>query len=706
MRAQRPNVTKAVWAGKFALAPLGLYLCVMVLALWWSTQYVAGRLAYQPQLGEPLLRVFGFSLYRPWQSLTWNYSYHYYAPRIFTGGMARIGIGSLVALLVAILYAVWSARRARTATSHGTARFQTTAEIENGMLCKDEGVVFGLSPGGRYLRYAGDAHVYSVAPSRAGKGVGQVIPTLLTYPGSVVVNDVKGENWKFTAGYRSRFSHVIYWNPTDPQSCRFNPLLEIRPGINEIKDAGNIVSILVDPQGTGRSDFWEREATSFLVAAILHVLHLEPNKTLPGVAYFLADPARSIYDTLKVMTGADYGDPNITRFIRSSAQQVAQKHQKELSGVVSTALSVLGVFRDPLIESLMSDSDFRLEDLRNLDKPVSLYLVVPQSDAHRLAPLLRLLWEQLIRRQLESLEIAGAKHKLLLMLDEFPRLGRLEVLGEAIDLAAGYGLQMYMLCQGSTHVVDIWGPNHRFVTNSAVRIYATPNDNPTAREISEQLGRATNVHQSRTFTGHRLSPWLGHVMISDQESERPLMTEGEVLSMDRRELLVLAHAQSPMRALQLRYYEDSQLKKRVLPPPALLDSKGNRLLRLKARMNPWPAVAGAAAAAAPASAQPSGQSEPGRTRSARRPVQPTAQHLEEQAPSVEAPEVEGAEPELPEHIEMRLDEVARQTLEQETELEHSREVGGDVAELARLNAADQEASGHRRHSHPAQSMER
>lgn len=736
MSTQRPNVTKAVWAGKFALAPLGLYLCVLASSVWWATQYVAARLAYQPELGEPLLRLFGFPVYRPWQVLPWNYYFHYYAPRIFIAGMLQIAVGSLIALVAAIVYAVWAARRARVATSHGTARFQTTTEIESGQLCRNEGVLFGLSPGGQYLRYGGDGHVYSVAPSRAGKGVGQVIPTLLTYSGSVIVNDVKGENWEKTAGYRSRFSHVLYWDPTDPHSCHYNPLLEIRRGIHEIKDVGNLVSILIDPLGTGKATFWEREATNLLIAVILHVLHSEPTKTLAGVAYFLANPQRRVEDSLQIMIRTDYGEPDITRFIRSSAQQAAQKFEKELSGVVSTANSVLNVFRDPLLERLMADSDFRIEDIRTLENPVSLYLKVPPTDARRLAPALRLMWEQLVRRQIENLEVSKAPHKLLLMLDEFPRLGRLEVLGEAIDLVAGYGLQMYMLCQGANHVVDIWGPNHRFVTNSAVRIYATPNDNITAREISEQLGPATNVHQTRTFTGHRLSPWLGHVMISDQETQRPLMTAGEVLTMDRRDLLVLTHAEHPIRARQLRYFEDKELKRRVLPPPPLLDANGRRRLRLTPKANGWanattgtfpsPAAADTTTPGSVAAAQ-SPRPEPmasergrpsldleavkalGRAASDqwRKQLHERAQKIQQSSEAQEPTEHDNAGLDLPDHVLERLDDVAQQTLKQETALENAAVSSERAVDPAKLVLAEQEAFLARRHrTHERPSLER
>ena len=705
---QRPNVTKAVWAGKFAVAPIALFLSILVLSSWWATQYVARSLGYQWRLGVPLLEAFGFRLYRPWQIFSWNYFYHYYATRIFAAGMLRIVIGVLVAICVAIVYAVWSARRARVATSHGTARFQTDQQVDRGPLSKDEGVILGLSRTGRYLRYAAEAHVIAVAPSRSGKGVGHVIPTLLTYPGSVVVNDVKGENWEKTAGYRARFSHVLYWNPSDPKSCHFNPLLEIRPGINEVKDTNNIVNILIDPHGTGKADFWEREATNFLVAAILHVLHFEADKTLAGVAYFLADPERSIHDTLKLMVQTDYGTPELTRFVRSSAQQVAQKYERELSGVVSTALSVLNVFRDPLLERLMADSDFRIEDLRTLERPVSLYLVVPPSDSRHLLPVLRLLWEQLIRRQLDKLENEKIRHKLLLMLDEFPRLGRLDVLGEAVDLTAGYGLQMYMLCQGATQVTEAWGPNHRFITNSAIRLYTTPNDNSTAREISEQLGPTTNVHQMRTFTGHRLSPWLGHVMISDQESQRPLMTIGEVLTMDRHDLLICPHAAHPIRARKLRYFEDREFTRRVLPPPALEDSRGWRLLRLKPRPSPWLQAGSAAPSGTPAAAVAApglAESRDIPQRSQRSP-QVRATRNERTADGVVSIDRDDGEQDM----EARLDVIAQETLRAESEDEtHSVKVENRERELdpAKLNAAE-EGAFHSRHRHfpPGAELER
>src|SRR5205085_6077520 len=156
--------------------------------------------------------------------------------------------------------------------------------------------------GPRYLRHDGPEHVMAFAPTRSGKGVGLVVPTLLGWTGSAVVHDIKGENWQLTAGWRSRFSHCLLFNPTDARSARYNPLLEVRKGDNEVRDAQNIADILVDPEGAlERRNHWEKTSHSLLVGAILHVLYAEADKTLAGVANFLSDPSRRIETTLNAM---------------------------------------------------------------------------------------------------------------------------------------------------------------------------------------------------------------------------------------------------------------------------------------------------------------------------------------------------------------------------------------------------------------------
>ena len=388
---RKPNIGKPRPPGTFSLIPLTLF-CLITLTFWWlATQRLATELAYQPELGPPWLHLWTWRLYLPWKILSWNYWYHVYAPREFTRALVLVYAGPLVGVIVVVCYAVWQARRARIATTHGTARWMEDRDAKPAGYLNGRGVVLGKLPDGRYLQHDGPEHVISIAPTRSGKGVGQIIPTLLTWPESVVVHDFKAENWAATSGARARFSHCLYFNPVEPESCHYNPLTEIRPGPNLIKDTQNVAQMIVDPDGKGLEDHWSKTSCSLLAGAILHVLYCEPDKTLAGIAAFLADPRRDTLTTLRLMWQTNYPDPVARKVIQSVAREMLNKDSRELSAVVSTAMSYLGLYRDPLVAANTADSDFSILDLLESDYPVSLYLVVPPSDKARLMPLMRLM---------------------------------------------------------------------------------------------------------------------------------------------------------------------------------------------------------------------------------------------------------------------------------------------------------------------------
>ena len=250
------------------------------------------------------------------------------------------------------------------------------------------------------------------APTRSGKGVGLVVPTLLSWPSSAVIHDIKGENWQLTAGWRSRFSHCLLFNPTDAHSAAYNPLLEVRRGANEVRDVQNIADILVDPEGAlERRNHWEKTSHALLVGAILHVLYSGADKTLCGVATFLSDPAqtfdRTLLSMMKTLHLVDRPHP----VVASAAREVLNKSENERSGVLSTAMSFLGLYRDPTVAAVTSRCDWRIQDLVEGEHPVSLYLVVPPSDISRTKPLIRLLLNQIGRRLTEKLEVDQAKSR-------------------------------------------------------------------------------------------------------------------------------------------------------------------------------------------------------------------------------------------------------------------------------------------------------
>lgn len=223
-----------------------IVLAIMMLGVWAATQWAAAMLGYQAALGAPWFMVEGVPVYRPWSLFGWWYYYEAYAPHVFDRAGALAGASGFLGCASAIGGSLWRARQRGIVTTYGSARWAREREIAAAGLRGDRGVFLGRLRG-RYLRHAGPEHVMAFAPTRSGKGVGLVVPTLLSWTGSAVVHDIKGENWALTAGWRSRFSHCLYFNPTDARSARYNPLLEVRRGIHEVRDVQNIADILVDP---------------------------------------------------------------------------------------------------------------------------------------------------------------------------------------------------------------------------------------------------------------------------------------------------------------------------------------------------------------------------------------------------------------------------------------------------------------------------
>jgi type IV secretion system protein VirD4 len=395
---------------KLLIGQILIVFAIVIAGLWAATQWAASMLAYQPELGPAWFRLFGTPVYRFWAIFPWWYHFEAYAPHVFDRAGALAGASGFIGCGAAIAGSLWRARQSRNVTTYGSARWAKPQEIEKAGLFNEAGVFLGRDRG-RYLRHDGPEHVMAFAPTRSGKGVGLVVPTLLSWTGSAVIHDIKGENWQLTAGWRARFSHVLLFNPTDTRSAKYNPLLEVRRGENEVRDTQNIADILVDPEGAlERRNHWEKTSHSLLVGAILHILYAEEEKTLARVATFLSDPQRPFTATLRrMMTTNHLGTreaPQVHPVVASAAREVLNKSDNERSGVLSTAMSFLGLYRDPTVAKVTSRCDWRIADLVEADHPVSLYLVIPPSDISRTKPLVRLVLNQIGRRLTEKLDAA------------------------------------------------------------------------------------------------------------------------------------------------------------------------------------------------------------------------------------------------------------------------------------------------------------
>ena len=547
---------------RFALAQGLIAISVVVACLVAGTQWATAMRGYQAA-GCPLIDLVGLKIYAPWKLFAWWLVFEAQAPEVFARAGAIATFGGFASGLVAIEGVAWRAGHKNQIITYGSTRWVTSSDVRDAGLLANKGC---------YLRHEDPEHVLAVAPMRARIGVGLVAPTL---------------NRELTAGWRATCSRTLLFDPTNPRSACFNPLLEVRRGIEEVRDVQNIADILVDPEGArDRRDHWEKTAHSLLTGAILHVLYAEEEKTLARVATFLANPARSILRTLWIMLtpnhlGTDQA-PKAHPVVASIARELLNKSDNERSGVVSTVMSLLGLYRDPVIAANTATCDWRIGELMGAERPVSLYLVVPPSDIARTRPLVRLILNQIARRLTETLPSHGAMSsgRLLLMLDEFPALGRLDFFELSLAFLAGYGVRAFLVAQSLHQIDKAYGHNHAILDNCHVHVAFAPNDERTVKRLSDALGTATELRAQRNLSGKRVSAWLSHTSISQQETPRLLPTAGEILQLSAADALVFVSSLPPIRARELKYFDDRNFLVRRLRSPVVTDTAARQSLKI------------------------------------------------------------------------------------------------------------------------------
>jgi type IV secretion system protein VirD4 len=402
--------------GPGKLVPL-LAAMTMVGSMSASTQFFASSAGNHPSLGSS---VAGF--YPPWQIVSWALKWHAYYPEAFMRA-AGVGIGlssaGLFALLVAKIIRGNSSEANRYL--HGSARWAEQKDIEAaGLLGSDDGVYVGgwLDSSGalHYLRHSGPEHILTYAPTRSGKGLGLVIPTLLTWKHSAFITDLKGELWAMTAGWRKNHAgnKVLRFEPAASNGgIRWNPLNEIRIDSEaEVGDAQNLATLLVDPDGKGDLDHWHLTAQALLVGVILHALYKArdggPAATLAAVDALLADPSRDVRELWMEMTTHSHRDGMPHPAIAAAGRDMLDRPDEEAGSVLSTTKSCLSLYRDPVVAMNTSDSQFKIKDLMNADVPVSLYIVTQPNDKDRLRPLVRVMVNMIIRLLADRMEFETA----------------------------------------------------------------------------------------------------------------------------------------------------------------------------------------------------------------------------------------------------------------------------------------------------------
>ena len=571
----------------------------LLLGACFGTQWLASALGYSDALGDYVFRVNTTNIYFPWRLFQWGPIVSSMSPKLVNEAYSFLLGGAVFGLTGIVGVTAMANRKGSNKTIFGDSSFANTAEIEQmGLVGTGEGIFLGKLNDGRFIRHEGESHYAVIAPTRRGKGECVVVPTLLSFSESAIVHDLKQENFRKTAGIRRRFSDVYCVDPTSSFSARFNPLLELRPGDLETRDAQNLANMIIEPEIVGRPDHWVRTGNAVLTAVILHVLYTAPRelKNLAGITAFLSQAELSIRDTLHQMLETKHLlDPTTEKptwvhpGVAAAARDVLNKSPDDLSSVLSTVMGYLSVFRDPLLANVTRDSDFRILDLVCGERPKTVYLVVPTSDIDRLRPFLRIVVNQVLRRLTEPPSLdpdIGKRRRVLLMLDEFPALGRLEFLESALGFIAGFGLKAVLIAQSLPQIRQVYGPNTSILDNADVQLFMTPSTLDTAKYISDLLGETTVSFRTEAASGQRGNPFYTGKSESEHVARRPLMTPREVLSLPLSEEILFVGGGKPIRCEKIVQYKDEAFKELRVEAPKLEELR-KELDRKPKLQSPW-----------------------------------------------------------------------------------------------------------------------
>lgn len=603
---------------------LVLVLLAVLLGLATATEHFAYTMNFQPALGPNL-----YNVYCPWAILIWFMKWgEVYPDHFILSGSIGAMVVAVLMILIVIRGIVVSRSSKANEYLHGSARWATHEDIKDAGLLSTDGVFVGAWQNDKgqieYLRHNGPEHVLCYAPTRSGKGVGLVIPTLLSWMQSTVITDLKGELWDLTAGWRQKYAKnkVIRFEPAAEFGCAcWNPLDEIRLGTQfEVGDVQNLATLIVDPDGKGLNDHWQKTAQALFVGCILHILYKSKldgtpanMSTLDGL---LADSKRPIAELWQEMITTLHVNGETHHTVARAAQDMIDRPEEEAGSVLSTAKSYLALYRDPIVAANTAKSEFKIHDLMNYETPVSLYIVTQPTDKDRLKPLVRVMLNMIIRIQASKMEFVSAERKeysfgqkilrlltgrsikptgggrrakgnyrwrQLLMVDEFPSLGKLDILQESLAFIAGYGMKFYGICQDKNQLTSRetgYGPDETITSNCHVQNAYPPNRQETAEHLSKLTGQTTVVKEQISTSGKRFGVLLGNVTRNIQEVQRPLLTADECMRMpgpkknaeglieQAGDMLIFVAGYHPIYGKQPLYFQDEKLAARseVEPP--------------------------------------------------------------------------------------------------------------------------------------------
>jgi type IV secretion system protein VirD4 len=493
---------------------------------------------------------------------------------------------STLAGLVVSFGMLGAVMRRRPLPLHGKASFANEREIAEAGLRSQQGLLLGRK-GGRLLCFGGSEHVLVYAPTRTGKGVGYVIPNLLNWSDSVVVLDVKKENWDKSAGFRAAHGQEVHlFDPLDEngRTARYNPLSYVRSEPADLYDDLQRIAVMLFPAESRGDPFWFEAARSAFVAIGGYVAET------PGLPFTIGEILRQLSSMQdlkkhfeKIIADRKSGPSPLSRHCVTALNDFLAASENTLNSVRKTVTARLGLWLNPRIDAATAENDFDLRFLRQ--RPMSIYLGVTPDNLDRLSPLLNLFFQQTIDLNTRELPEQNQKlnRKLLLLLDEFAALGNVSVLAKSVAFLAGFNVRLLTVIQSPAQLRAIYGPDlaKNIMTNHAVEVVFAPKEQDVANELSERIGYDTVKASSRS--GPR---GLAMRAISETVSEhrRALMLPQELKLLPKSKGILLMAGVAPIIADKIVYYKDKAFLTRVLPAPVLELPKGRSTALLDAEI--------------------------------------------------------------------------------------------------------------------------
>lgn len=550
---------------KIGLCVTGVFICLL---LW---QWLWGASLYLISKGpNDVLDAGLFSGVLEWM----KGEYSDFKPDI----VLKTGIGSLfiiIALLSVVLFKIFQHKK----SLHGEARFANAKEISKAGLYSEKGILVGKY-NNKYLVFGGQQFVLLSAPTRSGKGVGVVIPNLLNYSDSVVVLDVKQENFNLTSGYRKMYGQDVYlFNPfaDDYRSHRYNPLSYVRGGDFRVSDLISIGEVLY-PSG-GKDPFFQDQARNLFVGFGLFLFESEGRYPITigemlrqssGKGMPIDEYLHSLIDE-RALEGCPLSSACVESFHR-----FINTADNTRTSILATFNAPLGIFANPIVDAATSGNDFDLRDVRK--KRMSIYIGITPNHLVEAGRLINLLFSQLININTQELpqDNPELKYQCLLLMDEFTSIGRVGIIAKSVSYMAGYNLRLLTIIQSPSQLEDEIPDGYgrqgarTLMTNHACQILYAPREQEDAELYSKMLG-------DETVTSTSKSKQKGGGSVSFSDQRRALMLPQEIKEIGQWKEIIILENTKPILCDKIKYFEDPIFMDRFKEVSPLLAALGKKI---------------------------------------------------------------------------------------------------------------------------------